>query len=107
MQSSVVTNSATAFATIESVTNHLKIYRAPDALMALTSQHKASAIRTQQNDPYMARKLFVTTALPYANAPFHIGDIFSPCQQKRYPVAVFHPGVAGLLDGLVFSVDMS
>ena len=48
--------------------------------MALTSQLKASVTRTQQNDPHMARKLFVTTALPYANAPFHIGHMMEYIQ---------------------------
>src|SRR3954468_528423 len=30
--------------------------------------------------PYMPRKLFVTTALPYANGPFHIGHIMEYLQ---------------------------
>src|SRR6185295_20147222 len=33
-----------------------------------------------QGQPPMPRKLFVTTALPYANAPFHLGHLMEYIQ---------------------------
>ena len=45
----------------------------------------------------MTRKLFVTTALPYANAPFHIGHMMEYIQADIWVRAQRNEGRPGAL----------